>query len=131
MKDANAKYQVAYKAALESGIRLVEIKKLIESVKKGDYEINGDVVMVMLGYFRRVKLTCIAFISRRTLERLNEINNEFSIIRAAPPKSIADFCQGRMPQKVGVKYHADLIRRAKLHYEKYLDYVKSLKRSSP
>jgi len=45
------------------------------------------------------------------------------------PESIADFIQGRVPQRVGAKHYMTLARQASKFYPRYLEYVENLQKN--
>jgi intergrase/recombinase len=52
------------------------------------------------------------------------------MIELEVPESIADFIQGRVPQRVGAKHYMALARQATKFYPRYLTYVEKLRNKS-
>ncbi len=153
---ASLKYKAVYNALLESGLRLSEVKRLIENVKAEKYERHDGFCIVEIGQFRRVKLAYYAFISNETLEMIKAIDESFNegsasryisnvlgegvvswkylrkyafsaMRKLGMPESTADFVQGRLPKAIGGKHYAELLDEAIQFYPPYLRHVRELR----
>jgi len=145
------KYQALYNLLLDSGLRLIEGVKLINSFN-GTKNIN-NFYRCELGYFRESKGAYYAHFSGYTLNQIettNEVLQEQNashyflkygftapkyirkfvfdkMIELDIPESVADFIQGRVARKIGAKHYMALARQASKFYTKYFEYVVSLR----
>lgn len=49
------------------------------------------------------------------------------MVKLGVPESVADFIQGRAPQRIGAKHYMSLVKQADNYYGRYAGYLKSLK----
>jgi len=151
---APVKYQALYNLLLDSGLRLVEAIRLINTFKDAE-EVNGF-YRCELGYFRESKVAYYAHFTRCTLRLIREAEkNEDSLIEqnashyfqkydyVAPkylrkfafdkmieleiPESVADFIQGRVAKKIGAKHYMALARQAGKYYPRYMEHITQLR----
>jgi intergrase/recombinase len=148
------KYQALYNLLLDSGLRLVEGVRMINSFK-GAEEVNGF-YRCELGYFRKSKVAYYAHFSEYTLNKIKDVNEilqehnashyfrkygyvaskyvrKFAfdkMIELDIPESVADFIQGRVARKIGAKHYMALARQSSKFYPKYFEYVTSVRNLS-
>ncbi len=152
LMDAPQKYSAVYNLLLDSGLRLVEGVTLINEFKKAE-EINGF-FRCYLGKFRGNKNSYYGHFSESTFNQIRAVNEKIDVrnsghyftkrgyipskylrkfsfdkmIELEIPESIADFIQGRVPQRVGAKHYMALARQASKFYPRYLKYVENLRK---
>jgi intergrase/recombinase len=136
LSEAPLKYQGFYNLLLDSGLRITEAVRLINDFK--DVEEVGGFYRCSLGYFRGSKRACFAYFTHETLRLIKTVDckifartagHYFSkrgyvpskylrkyafdkMIQLEIPESIADFIQGRVPQRIGAKHYMALARQA-------------------
>lgn len=49
------------------------------------------------------------------------------MIELEVPESIADFIEGRVPQRIGAKHYMALARQAEKYYPRYAEYLEELR----
>jgi intergrase/recombinase len=151
--DAPQKYSAVYHLLLDSGLRLVEGVTLINEFKKAE-EINGF-FRYYLGKFRGNKNAYYGHFSESTFDQIRIVNEKISVRNAGHyftkrgyvpskylrkfsldkmieleiPESVADFIQGRVPQRIGAKHYMALARQASEFYPRYLGYIQKLRKS--
>jgi intergrase/recombinase len=127
-EDIPKRYSAVYNLLLDSGLRLVEGVSLISEFNEAD-KINGF-FRCNLGKFRGNKQAYYGHFSGTTLEMIKELSEKIiagnagqyflkkgfvpvkylrkfsfdKMIELEVPESIADFIQGRVPQRVGAKH---------------------------
>jgi intergrase/recombinase len=150
---APLKYRCLWNLLLDSGLRLTEACRLINTF---DGAVNvGDFYRVTLGYFRGAKLAFAGYFTeytyqliKRNSEKIAEGNashyyNKYEYVapkycrkfvfgtliseRFNVPESVADFIEGRTPKKVGARHYAKLLRQADGYYPKYAHYLDELR----
>ncbi len=152
LEDSTKKYSALYNLLLDSGLRLIEGVLLINEFKGAD-EINGF-FRCNLGKFRGNKHAYYGHFSESTFEQIQEVNEKMGVSNAGHffakrgyvtakylrkfcfdkrieleiPESVADFIQGRVPQRVGAKHYMALARQSSKVYPRYLDYIENLRR---
>ncbi|MFC1487066.1 integrase [Thermoproteota archaeon] len=152
LEDSPIKYKGLYNLLTDSGLRLVEAVHLINCFRGAD-KINGFYRCVV-GEFRGNKQAYYGHFSEKTLQSIKDVNEELNprtashyypkmgyvsakyirkfvfdkMIELEIPESIADFIQGRVPQRVGAKHYMALARQASKYYPRYLDYIENLRR---
>jgi intergrase/recombinase len=158
VRDFNAKYRALYNLILDSGLRLIEGARLINSFQESETEGFDTFCMVPLGYFRKTKLAYYGFMTNYTMDLLDNLNGEkvddknasnyrkkhtqvvaFKYLRKFAfdkmieldiPESVADFIQGRTPKKIGAKHYMILVRQAKKFYPRYAEHVTRLRQKA-
>lgn len=152
--DSPVKYRALYNLLLDSGLRLVEAVELINNFKQAE-EVNGF-FRCQLAMFRGEKQAYYAHFSVYTLELLKEVREKIEyraasiyfqkhhfilakylrkyafdkMIELEIPESIADFIEGRVPQKIGAKHYMALARQSSKFYPRYLQHLESLRGKS-
>jgi len=153
LNHAPLKYRCLWNLLLDSGLRLTEACRLINTF---DGAVNvGDFYRVTLGYFRGAKLAFAGYFTeythqliKRNHEKIAEANSSHYFNKyefTAPkylrkyvfdtliseqfnvPESVADFIEGRTPKKVGARHYSKLLRQADGHYPKYARYLDELR----
>jgi len=148
------KYQALYNLLLDSGLRLTEAVKAINSHSE-PFKVNfGECQFyrVTLGYFRASKLAYAAYYTeathnlissvkepilecgaRRYLSKYGFVTPKYlrkfafdKMIELEVPESVADFIQGRTPKSIGAKHYMAIIRQADKFYGRYADYLVKL-----
>ena len=151
LDDSPRKYDVIYNLLVDSGLRLVEAVHLINRFRGAD-KINGFYRGVV-GEFRGNKQAYYGHFSEKTLKLIKDVSEELKprtashyypkagfvsakyvrkfvfdkMIELEIPESIADFIQGRVPQRVGAKHYMALARQVSKFYPRYLDYIENLR----
>ncbi|MDH5690215.1 MAG: integrase, partial [Candidatus Bathyarchaeota archaeon] len=46
------------------------------------------------------------------------------------PESVADFIEGRVPQRIGAKHYMALARQAEKYYPRYAEYITRLRQKA-
>jgi len=150
-------YNAVYNLILDSGLRLIESCRLVNSLGSVELERLQGFVVAPLGYFRETKLAYFGFFTERTLQLLRKVKgsvNELNVsgyrhkhrdvvaykylrkfafdkmIELEIPESVADFIQGRTPKSVGAKHYMVLVRQAKKFYPRYAQYVEELRQKA-
>jgi len=149
------KYQALYSLLLDSGLRLTEAVRLINQFEDAT-EIKGF-YRCTLGYFRGLKVAYAAYFTRFTFELIRKNREKVDDRNAAHyfckfryvapkylrkfvfdtmisegfsiPESVADFIEGRVPQKIGARHYTQLLRQADGFYGKYASYLSRLRES--
>ena len=155
LDSAPLRYRCLWNLLLDSGLRLTEAVRLINSFD-GATEVNGF-HRCTLGYFRGTKLAFAGYFTPHTLKLIRQNREELDDRTAshyyskfgyvAPkylrkfafdtmiseelgvPESVADFIQGRIPKRIGARHYTKLLRQADGHYPKYVSYLDKLKRT--
>jgi intergrase/recombinase len=151
LKAAPLKYQALYNLLVDSGLRLVEACELINSFK--DVEVVNSFYRCELAMFRGEKQAYYGHFSEHTLNLIKQVTEKLDRINAshyfqkygfvAPkylrkyafdkmveleiPESVADFIEGRVPQRIGAKHYLALARQSSKFYPRYSVYVEKLK----
>jgi intergrase/recombinase len=149
------KYRALYNLLLDSGIRLVEAVKLLNQFED-PVKVQGF-YRCTLGYFRSCKLAYVAYFTDSTLKLIQSDHDKVAANTASHyfrkfgyvaakyirkfafdtmlseklniPESVADFIQGRVPQKIGARHYTVLLRQADGYYGRYADYLAKLRNS--
>ena len=159
MSKAPLGYKAVYELIVDSGLRLEEACKLVNSFKEAHVEKYGDFYVVQLGYFRRSKLAYFAFFTEATFGLITQVNKGINPQLAANyrrkrpnvvafkylrkfvndmmtskelniPESTADFIQGRTPKSIAAKHYMKLKRKAIQFYPRYAKYIRQLRRKA-
>ena len=149
------KFQKVYNLCLDSGLRLIEAINLIHNYKEPE-RVNGF-CRQNLGMFRGEKQAYYGYYTEYTHKIIQQTEKPFTqasvekyaqnhdITRAkylrkfafdqmlalAIPESTADFIEGRVARKVGVRHYANLRRQADQWYKKYANYLQKLRNIEP
>ncbi|MDR0460729.1 MAG: hypothetical protein LBH62_04745 [Nitrososphaerota archaeon] len=156
LSKAPEKYVLLYNVLMDSGLRLVEALKVITEFKSAE-QVNGF-YRIALGDFRGCKQAYYAYITEPTYRQLLAFKGEFlgpltvsryyrqhghiqvkyvrkfafdKMIELEIPESVADFIEGRVPKRIGVKHYMVLRRQADKFYGKYSEYLKALRVKVP
>jgi intergrase/recombinase len=151
LSNAPIKYQALYNLLLDSGLRLIEARHLINNFKNAE-QVNGF-YRCELAMFRGEKQAYYGHFSEYTLDLINQAHdanitegcshyflvNGFimpkylrkfafdKMIDLEIPESIADFIEGRVPKRVGAKHYMALARQASKFYPRYCNYITELR----
>jgi intergrase/recombinase len=154
LRRAPLKYQGFYSLLLDSGLRITEAARLINNSQKPE-KVNGF-YRCKLGYFRGSKCAYFAYFTIHTFNLIRKINCGFrgdsashyfakrgyvkckhlrkfafdKMIELGIPESVADFIQGRVPQRIGAKHYMALARQADQKYGRYAEYLTELRRKA-
>jgi intergrase/recombinase len=152
LKYAPIKYVALYNLLLDSGLRLVESVNLINKFKSAEQEKGFHRCVV--GEFRGNKQAYHGHFSNHSLNLIKQVHEKLDprtsshyfvkagyvtpkyvrkfcfdkMIELEVPESVADFIQGRVPQRVGAKHYMALARQASKFYPRYIGYVDNLRR---
>jgi intergrase/recombinase len=153
LKRIPTKYQALYNLLLDSGLRVTEALKAINS-RCEHIKVNGF-YRCTLGYFRTSKLAYAAYFTEATHELILKLKepikecgarryyNKYGfvtpkylrkyafnkMIELGIPESVADFIQGRTPKKIGAKHYMALVRQSDAFYGRYSEYLSKLRAS--
>jgi intergrase/recombinase len=148
--------QAEYNLLLDSGLRLVEVVRLLNSFPEAEH--LGGFYRCPVGLFRGSKQAYYCYMTEYTyqlIQRLNEkvsevrlkrlhqlhkytrakyirkfVNDTMTSERLNIPESVADFIQGRVPKSIGAKHYMQLKRKADQFYPRYAEYVTELRRKA-
>jgi intergrase/recombinase len=148
--------QAEYNLLLDSGLRLVEVVRLLNSFPEAEH-LEGF-YRCPVGLFRGSKQAYYCYMTEYTyqlIQRLNEkvsevrlkrlhqlhkytrakyirkfVNDTMTSERLNIPESVADFIQGRVPKSIGAKHYMQLKRKADQFYPRYAEYVTELRRKA-
>ena len=159
MAKASVGYRAVYELTLDSGLRLEEACKFVNSFNEAQAEKFDGFYVAPLGYFRRSKLAYFAFFTDATFRLITPLNEKvdpqlaanyrrkrpgvaaFKYLRKFAndvmtseelniPESVADFIQGRTPKSIGARHYMKLKRKAVQFYPRYAEYVRELRRKA-
>ena len=149
-------YQAVYNLGLDSGLRLVEIVKVLNDPPTFHPGKSGFYCHA-LSYFRKTKQAYFAYFTDYTLRLMQKLNGKEINWNAASkylqkkkltapkylrkfafdmmiqldiPESIADFIEGRVPKRIGAKHYMVLRRQADLKYGRYAEYITKLRQKA-
>ena len=148
------KYQALYNLLLDSGLRLVEACELINTFR--DVEAVNGFCRSELAMFRGEKQAYYGHFTERTLSLIKQVKDKLKdqtasnyfrknglvapkylrkyafdkMIELEIPESIADFIEGRVPQRIGAKHYLALARQSGKFYPRYRDYIEKLRRNA-
>jgi intergrase/recombinase len=151
--DAPLKYRCLWNLLLDSGLRLTEAVRLINSFNSA-IKVSGF-YRCTLGYFRGSKLAFAGYFTPHTMKLVKWNREELDDRTAshyyskfgyvAPkylrkfafdtmiseefsiPESVADFIEGRTPKKIGARHYSKLLRQADEYYNRYAVYICKLR----
>jgi intergrase/recombinase len=159
MARASVGYRAVYELILDSGLRLEEACKFVNSFSEVQVEKFDGFYVAPLGYFRRSKLAYFAFFTDVTFRLIAQLNKKvdpqlatnyrrkrpgvdaFKYLRKFAndtmtseelniPESVADFIQGRTPKSIGARHYMQLKRKAVQFYPRYAKYITELRRKA-
>ena len=136
---------------LDSGLRLVEAVELINNFQ--EVEVVNGFYRCELAMFRGEKQAYYGHFSEHTLQLIKQVEEKLNDIVASRyyqkmhyvmakylrkyafdkmiyleiPESIADFIEGRVPQRIGAKHYLALARQSAKFYPRCNAYVEKLK----
>jgi len=150
------RFQAAYNLLLDSGLRLVEVVKLLNDFPEAE-SLEGF-YRCPVGLFRGSKQAYYCYLTEYTFQlvaQLKEkvdklslskwlqnhqytrakyirkfVNDTMTSERLNIPESVADFIQGRVPKSIGAKHYTQLKRKADQFYPRYAEYVTELRRKA-
>jgi len=152
---APVKYQAVYDLLLDSGLRLVEGIELIGTFQ--DAELINGFRRCDLAMFRGEKQAYYGHFTESTLELIRKAKGvkmeecatshyfckygyvtpkylrKFAfdkMIELEVPESVADFIEGRVPEKIGAKHYMALARQASKFYPRYAKYIAELRQKA-
>jgi len=148
--------QAEYNLLLDSGLRLVEVVKLLNDFPEAE-RLEGF-YRCPVGLFRGSKQAYYCYMTEYTYQLIKKLNEKVSEIRLKRrhqlhkytrakylrkfandmmtserlniPESVADFIQGRVPRSIGAKHYMQLKRKADQYYPRYAQYVTELRRKA-
>ena len=147
------KYQALWLLCLESGLRLTEAVNMINSFDPLKLAAVNGFYRYQVGAFRGSKTAYYAYFTGEALKLIREVNEEVKYANASHyfdkygflqpkylrkfvfdkmvelgvPESVADFIEGRAPQRIGAKHYMSLVKQADNYYGRYVEYLKALK----
>jgi intergrase/recombinase len=145
------KYQAAYNLLLDSGLRLAEAVELINNFQ--DAEAVNGFYRCEVAMFRGEKQAYYGHFTERTLSLIKQVKEKLEskstssylrkwklvapkylrkyafdkMIELEVPESVADFIEGRVPQRIGAKHYLALARQSAKFYPRYQAYLKQLR----
>jgi intergrase/recombinase len=148
--------QAEYNLLLDSGLRLVEVVKLLNDFPEAE-RLEGF-YRCPVGLFRGSKQAYYCYLTEYTYQLIKKLSEKVSEIRLKRrhqlhkytrakylrkfandmmtseklniPESVADFIQGRVPKSIGAKHYMQLKRKADQFYPRYAEYVAELRRKA-
>ena len=150
--------QAVYNMLLDSGLRLIEAIRLLNSFPEA--EKVESFYCCPVGFFRGSKQAYYCYLTEYTYQLIKKLSGARSLtkdytvfwfrkhdlIRAKYlrkfandvmtseklniPESVADFIQGRVPKSIGAKHYMQLKRKADQFYPRYAEYVTELRRKA-
>jgi len=148
--------QAEYNLLLDSGLRLVEVVKLLNDFPEAE-RLEGF-YRCPVGLFRGSKQAYYCYLTEYTYQLIKKLSEKVSGIRLKRrhqlhkytrakylrkfandmmtserlniPESVADFIQGRVPKSIGARHYMQLKRKADQFYPRYAEYVAELRRKA-
>ncbi|MBS7636847.1 hypothetical protein KEJ37_05895 [Candidatus Bathyarchaeota archaeon] len=148
--------QAEYNLLLDSGLRLVEVVRLLNDFPEAEH-LEGF-YRCPVGFFRGSKQAYYCYMTEYTYQLIKKLNEKVSEIRLKRrhqlhkytrakylrkfandtmtserlniPESVADFIQGRVPKSIGAKHYMQLKRKADQFYPRYAEYITELRRKA-
>jgi intergrase/recombinase len=145
--------QAEYNLLLDSGLRLVEVVKLLNDFPEAE-RLEGF-YRCPVGLFRGSKQAYYCYLTEYTYQLIKKLSEKVSEIRLKRrhqlhkytrakylrkfandmmtserlniPESVADFIQGRVARSIGAKHYMQLKRKADQFYPRYAQYVAELR----
>ncbi|KPV61951.1 MAG: hypothetical protein AOA65_2119 [Candidatus Bathyarchaeota archaeon BA1] len=149
-------YQAEYNLLLDSGLRLVEVVKLLNDFPEAE-RLEGF-YRCPVGLFRGSKQAYYCYLTEYTYQLISKLNEKVTesalkkwhqtrnytrakylrkfandMITSEQlniPESVADFIQGRVAKSIGAKHYMQLKRKADQFYPRYADYITELRRKA-
>ena len=151
LSKAPVKYQALYNLLVDSGLRLVEACELINNFKDGE-ALNGF-YRCEVSMFRGEKQAYYGHFTEKTMDLIKQVKDKLNYVTASSyyrkrdyvlakylrkfafdkmielevPESVADFIEGRVPQRIGAKHYLALARQSSKYYPRYQAYIEKLK----
>ena len=151
---APLKYQALYNLLLDSGLRLIEACELINNFKEAE-AVNGF-YRCELAMFRGEKQAYYGHFTEHTFNLIKQVKEKLDDIATsrycqkmgyvAPkylrkyafdkmieleiPESVADFIEGRVPQRIGAKHYLALARQSSKFYPRYAECIEALRKQN-
>jgi intergrase/recombinase len=150
------RFQAAYNLLLDSGLRLVEVVRLLNNFPEAE-RLEGF-YRCPVGLFRGSKQAYYCYLTEYTFQLVKQleekvdklslskwlqnyqytrakyirkfVNDMMTSERLNIPESVADFIQGRVPKSIGAKHYMQLKRKADQFYPRYAEYVTELRRKA-
>jgi intergrase/recombinase len=150
--------QAVYNLLLDSGLRLVEVVRLLNDFPEAE-KVEGF-YRCPVGFFRSSKQAYYCYLTEYTYQQIKNlkeprrlsrdyivfwfrkhnftrpkylrkfVNDMMTSERLNIPESVADFIQGRVPKTIGAKHYMQLKRKADQYYPRYAEYVTELRRKA-
>lgn len=144
-------YNALYNLLCDSGLRLIEATHVINSFK--DTEPVNGFYRTAVAMFRGCKQSYHSHFSKYTLNLLHQVERKLNeqiastffdkknvvnpkylrkyvfdkMIELEIPESVADFIEGRVPNRIGAKHYMALARQASNFYPRYLSHIENLR----
>ena len=143
-----------YNLVLDSGLRLVEAVRLINSLSTVQVQRQNGFWVAIIGSFRGTKVAYFGYFTDYTKRMIDEVGRKLSyetvkrkkgwdkdvisykylrkfafdkMIELEVPESVADFIEGRVPKRIGAKHYMALARQANKFYPRYAEYITRLR----
>jgi len=148
---APLKYQALYSLLLDSGLRLIEAIRMINSFD-GAESVNGF-YRCALAMFRGEKQAYYCHFTEATYRLILKVDEKIDygsafcyykkmgyvrpkylrkfvfdkMVELGIPESVADFIEGRVPRTIGAKHYMALARQSGEYYPRFAEYVNALR----
>ncbi|MEM2111742.1 MAG: integrase [Candidatus Bathyarchaeia archaeon] len=147
-------HRAVWLLCLESGLRLTEALKVVSNFDERRLFKVNSFYRYEVAYFRGSKQAYYAYFTESSLiliknvmgkavkrvnaskfyERNNFVRPKYlrkfafdKMVELGIPESIADFIEGRAPQKICAKHYMSLVKQADSYYGRYAEYLKALR----
>ncbi|MCS7124863.1 MAG: integrase [Candidatus Bathyarchaeota archaeon] len=149
-------FQAAYNLLLDSGLRLVEVVRLLNNFP--EVERLEGFYRCPVGLFRGTKQAYYCYLTEYTHQLVKQLKGRVSQLSISKwlqnheytrakylrkfandmmtseklniPESVADFIQGRVPKSIGAKHYMQLKRKADQYYPRYAQYITELRQKA-
>ncbi|MEM3875212.1 MAG: integrase [Candidatus Bathyarchaeia archaeon] len=149
-------FQAAYNLLLDSGLRVVEVERLLNNFPEAE-RLRGF-YRCPVGFFRGTKQAYYCYLTEYTFQLIKRCtrpvnrlliskwfqnhdytrakylrkfaNDIMTSERLNIPESVADFIQGRVPKSIGAKHYMKLKRKADQFYPRYAQYITDLRKKA-
>ena len=146
-------FQAAYNLLLDSGLRVVEVERLLNNFPEAE-QLKGF-YRCPVGFFRGTKQAYYCYLTEYTFQLVKRCarpvnklliskwfqnrnytrakylrkfaNDVMTSEKLNIPESVADFIQGRVPKSIGAKHYMQLKRKADQYYQRYAEHVTELR----
>jgi len=148
------RFFAVYNLVLDSGLRLVEAVRLINSLSTVQIQKQNGFYVATIGSFRGTKVAYFGYFTDYTKQLIDKVERKLSyetvkrkkgwdknvisykylrkfafdkMIELEVPESVADFIEGRVPKRIGAKHYMALARQANKFYPRYAEYITELR----